>query len=250
MRPLIVPFAARPDIGEERWEQIVPPAWPSFLLHDQVCNANWHHLEEEFLAFQFYIIDEATDEVLGQANTIPFRWDGDPASLPDGVDGILPISIRQRADGSEPNTLCALQAIATEGNRGKGLAHLILDGMRDLGRRSGFGDLVAPVRPTLKHRYPLTPMKRYAAWTRDDGLPFDPWIRVHARLNGVILHVCPHSMTVRGTLAEWETWARMTFPETGSYIVPGALVPVEIDREQDVGLYTEPNLWMRHRLES
>jgi hypothetical protein len=28
--------------------------------------------------------------------------------------------------------------------------------------------------------------------------------------------------------------------------VPGALVPVRIDRERDVGTYVEPNVWMRH----
>jgi hypothetical protein len=115
-------------------------------------------------------------------------------------------------------------------------------------RRSGFGDLVAPVRPTLKHRYPLTSMERYLGWAREDGLPLDPWIRVHARLDGVILHVCSGSMTVTGTVAEWETWTGMAFPETGSYVVEGALVPVEIDRERDLGTYVEPNLWMRHRL--
>ena len=38
----------------------------------------------------------------------------------------------------------------------------------------------------------------------------------------------------------------MTFPETGAYVVPGALVPVEIDRERDEGLYVEPNVWMIH----
>ena len=32
----------------------------------------------------------------------------------------------------------------------------------------------------------------------------------------------------------------MTFPETGAYVVPGALVPVEIDHERDEGLYVEP----------
>jgi len=34
--------------------------------------------------------------------------------------------------------------------------------------------LVAPVRPTLRHRYPLTPIERYAEWRLGDGLLFDP----------------------------------------------------------------------------
>ena len=53
-------------------------------------------------------------------------------------------------------------------------------------------------------------------------------------------------MSVPGTVAEWEEWAGMAFPETGTYVVPGALAPVEADRERDEGLYVEPNVWMVH----
>ena len=42
--------------------------------------------------------------------------------------------------------------------------------------------------------------------------------------------------------------AEMEFPESGAYVVPGALVPVEIDREAYQGVYVEPNVWMQHRL--
>ena len=246
MRPKIVPFAQRPEINRERWNQIDP--WPAFLTNDDTCNTLWHHLEAEFVDCQFYILDEETDAVLCQANTIPFNWNGDPATLPDGVDEVLPLAVAQYDQGVAPNTLCALQAIVTEGNRGKGLASMLLDCMRDLGVRQGFGALVAPVRPTSKHLYPLIPMERYAAWTRDDGLPFDPWIRVHARVGGEILGVCPGSMHITASVADWQAWTGIEFPETGMYVVAGALVPVEIDRERDLGTYVEPNLWMRHLL--
>ena len=39
---------------------------------------------------------------------------------------------------------------------------------------------------------------------------------------------------------------RAGVPGGGSYVVDGALVPVEIDRERDRGSYREPNVWMRH----
>src|SRR2546430_2013824 len=90
----------------------------------------------------------------------------------------------------------------------------------DLYRRVPIG---APVRPTMKERYPLTPMDRYIRWTRQDGLPFDPWIRVHHRLGAAILAVAPHSLVVTGAVAEWEEWTGMAFPETGDYVVPGAV---------------------------
>ncbi|MEU4833452.1 hypothetical protein [Streptosporangium sp. NPDC023615] len=60
--------------------------------------------------------------------------------------------------------------------------------------------------------------------------------------------LCPaeRSMTVTGTVDEWRKWASMEFPDSGSYIVPGALAPVTVDRQADVGEYVEPNVWMRH----
>jgi hypothetical protein len=30
--------------------------------------------------------------------------------------------------------------------------------------------------------------------------------------------------------------------------VPGALQPIAIDREQNVGTYSDPNVWMRHKV--
>jgi hypothetical protein len=53
-------------------------------------------------------------------------------------------------------------------------------------------------------------------------------------------------MTVEGSVAEWESWTDMAFPESGTYVLPGALVPIEIDRDRDRGTYVEPNVWMLH----
>jgi hypothetical protein len=61
-----------------------------------------------------------------------------------------------------------------------------------------------------------------------------------------IVKVAPESTSAPGSVAEWEEWAQMAFPEAGAYVVPGALVPVEIDRERDEGLYVEPNVCMVH----
>lgn len=53
-------------------------------------------------------------------------------------------------------------------------------------------------------------------------------------------------MTIRGTIDEWESWTNMSFRTTSKYIVPGALIPVKIDIENNVGKYIEPNVWMYH----
>ena len=55
-------------------------------------------------------------------------------------------------------------------------------------------------------------------------------------------------MTIPGTVAQWEQWSGMVFPESGAYVVPGAFTPVDVDRKRDHGLYVEPNVWTVHRL--
>jgi uncharacterized membrane protein YdfJ with MMPL/SSD domain len=85
-----------------------------------------------------------------------------------------------------------------------------------------------------------------ALWKRDDGSPFDPWIRVHWRLGAEYLKLAPEALVVMGTVAEWEEWTAMSFPESGEYVIPGALQPITIDRERNTGRYVDPNVWMRH----
>jgi hypothetical protein len=51
---------------------------------------------------------------------------------------------------------------------------------------------------------------------------------------------------MQGRVREWERWTRMRFPASGRYVVPGALVPIAIDRRRDRGRYVEPNVWMLH----
>jgi hypothetical protein len=113
-------------------------------------------------------------------------------------------------------------------------------------RTEGFEWLIAPVRPNWKHRYPLTPIQRYASWVREDGQPLDPWLRVHTRAGGTIAAPIPESMRISGSVADWETWTGMAFPESGEYVFPDGQATVTIDREGDLGAYWEPNVWVVH----
>ena len=117
-----------------------------------------------------------------------------------------------------------------------------------IARQHGLDALVAPVRPTLKTAYPLAPMERYVHWTRTDGAPIDPWLRTHWRLGAVVVRVIPRALLIAGRVADWEDWTEMSFPDSGPYVVPGALQPVVIDRERDEGRYEDPNVWMLHSL--
>ena len=219
--------------------------WPEFLYHDPVLERLLGRVMSEYPEFQFYAWDDEQEVVVGVGMAVPASWDRDAASLPDGgLDAVVEARFAEGA--SVPNVLCALQILIAAERRGQGLSSRMIGRMAEIGHDHGLDTLIAPVRPTLKERYPLAPMERYIGWRRSDGAHFDPWLRTHERLGAEIAKVAPQSTSVPGSVAEWEEWTQMAFPEAGAYVVPGALVPVDIDRERDEGLYVEPNIWMVH----
>lgn len=243
--PVIVTAAKRPDVWA-RAEDLDSEVWPEYNRHGDVLNEYWGRLDEDFAEFQFVLYDEQADELLAQGHTIPFVWDRTARGLPVGIDGVVADAFRDRAEGRNVNALSALAIEIPPAHQRGGLSALMLAGMRDLAAAHHLEDLVAPLRPTWKERYPLVGIERYARWTREDGLPFDPWLRLHVRLGGEILGVEPRSLLITGTVAEWERWTGMGFPESGSYVFPHGLALLEVDREADLGSYWEPNVWVRH----
>jgi hypothetical protein len=69
---------------------------------------------------------------------------------------------------------------------------------------------------------------------------------VHERLGAEILAPAYESMRVEAPVSSWEEWTGQKFPEDGDYVVEGGLVPMRVD--SGVGVYVEPNVWMRHPL--
>jgi GNAT superfamily N-acetyltransferase len=185
---------------------------------------------------------------VAQGHTIPCRWDGTPDGLPAGIDGVLEQGIELARLEQRPNTLSALAIEILPDWQGRGLSETMIEAMAAIARKHRLRKLIAPVRPTWKERYPLTPIDRFAAWTREDGLPFDPWMRVHARLGGEIVKPEPRSLRITAPVADWEEWTGMRFPESGEYVFPRGLAPLTIDIGADVGSYWEPNVWMAHEM--
>jgi hypothetical protein len=232
----------RPDLLDRRAHLV--DTWPAFMLEDPVSHRCWELLYERFGALQHLLVDDATDAVVAEANCVPVNVD--VGALPDrGWDDVLE---RGTTADEVPTAVTAITIVIADDRRGEGLSTLCLERMRTGVAELGYHDLVAPVRPSWKTRYPLVGIDRYVEWRTPEGLPFDPWLRGHARAGAEIVRVCHESMTIPGSVGEWEEWAGMSFPDSGDYVVPGALTLVSIDRESDRGLYVEPNVWMRHTL--
>jgi hypothetical protein len=246
MTPQLRTLSDLPDL-EPALQPLLADGWPPFALASPLDRAYWERLVHEFADYQIVLVDDA-GRLLGAGHSVPFTWDGRPGELPAGWDQVFTQAMADADAARTPTAAAALGITISAEARGRGLSHLLLLGLRDAAGKHGLVDLVAPVRPSQKATYPLTPIERYLRWTTPDGRVFDPWLRVHVGLGGEVLSICAESMIIRGTVAEWEEWTGMRFPDSGLYVVPGALVPVEIDREADQGRYVEPNVWVRHRL--
>ena len=213
----------------------MPGLFPAFMGEDPVVSTFWPRLYEVFPDFQLWVVDGRT--TIGYACTVPVCWDGIPEQR--GLDWAL-----SSGQAGAPTTLCAVVAGVVPEYRGHGVSSVLLRRMAALGTAHGLDAMIAPVRPTWKERYPLTPIERYVLWRRDDGFHYDPWVRAHERVGGEVLSPAPRSMTITGSREQWEDWTGLQFPEDGDYVVPQALAPLRF--AGGVGTYVEPNVWLRH----
>ena len=242
----LVALSDRPDLAQPVWH--MADDWPAFMHHDPLGDALFAQLPDVFPEHQLAGLDP-DGRVVAKVNAVPFAWDGTDEDLPvDGWDGVLLRGFRDRRRGTPATAVSLLEARVDPALRGRGLSRVLLEAARAATVGLGYRDLFGPVRPTRKSLEPRTPMADYVARTREDGLPVDPWLRVHARLGARVVAVCPTSMTVAGTLAQWREWTGLPFDGEREVEVPGALVPVLVQPEHGTAAYVEPNVWMHHDL--
>lgn len=228
----------------------IGPTEHEFMQHDATGWLYTSALMEHWSDYALLVLDDGV--VVARGMSVPFSMPTDERpSLPDdGWDGVIRWAAEDQLARRPATMVAALEITVDTQRRGSGLSGIALNGLRDHCRAMGFPELVCPVRPTAKSEEPTTPMTDYVTRTRADGLPLDPWLRVHVRAGGEIVGVAPFSMTVTGSLEQWRDWTGITFSEDGEVVVPGGLVPVVVNRRQNLAVYVEPNVWVRHRLPS
>ncbi len=217
------------------------------MLHDSVAIKYWEALYEKFPEYQFILIEKESKKLVASANCLPLLWEKELNHLPaEGWDWAMTHGFSNLSKKVNPNFLCALSISVAPDFQGKGISNHLVKIMQTIAKNKKFVNLIAPVRPNYKCKYPLTPIENYIHWKNGDGFSFDPWIRVHEQLGGKIVKVCNKSMKITGSVGDWQRWTDMIFPETMEYVVPGALTPISICLESDVGTYIEPNVWIVH----
>ena len=247
-----VRFLARTVADEpnvrEAIDQADRSAFPEFMAHTDM-RPFWEAVYREFPEYQVVLCDGDTGRRVAHGNLVPFNWNGALDSLPASAAELVALALGQKQVGVRPTALSALQVVIDPGRQGQGLSKRMLLEMAGLASDRGYEHLFAPIRPNWKERYPLISLADYVTWNRDDGLPRDPWQRVHTRLGAVPAGIAPRWLTTTASVDEWARWTGLSFPGSGPYSVPGALTPVDIDVEQGIGTYVEPHLWMHYHLE-
>ncbi|MGW2816355.1 N-acetyltransferase [Streptomyces sp. NPDC001415] len=239
-------LAERPELAAQLYD--ISNNWPEFIARDLVGYTLLSRVPEEFP--QYCVVATEGDRLIARGYSVPFdaTLEG-REEMPDrGWDQVLTWAFDDLRRERPATTASALEITIDLDHLGRGLSHLMLAALRDAVQRQGLDVLVAPVRPTAKHLQPRVPMAEYMRQVRDDGLPADPWLRVHVRAGGTIEKAAAASMTVSGTPAEWHRWTGVPFDRDGEIEVPDALVPAHCDTRHDRVSYVEPNAWVRHGL--
>jgi len=221
--------------------------WPEFMQHDKTVEKYWLDLYTHFLKLQFALFENKT--LVGVANSICLNWSGKDAELPDyGLDWAMEKANVDHIKGLKPNLLVGVQILINPNYQSRGISYKMLGIMKEIARSNGLLKIALPVRPTLKSEFPLIEIGKYMTWKNKNGLPYDPWIRVHVKDGGKIVKSCPQSMTIEGSVSDWEKWTGKKFPDSGDYIIKHALVPIRMNISQDRGIYIEPNVWIIHEI--
>jgi GNAT superfamily N-acetyltransferase len=237
----LVRYAERPDLRARRFAELSGVTFPEFMHHNEPGNRYWGRLYTDFPDFQVALVEG--EELLAEAHAVPVPWDGTIEGLPSGWEEGF---VRAFESGEPATALMAIAISVAPSRQGQRLSGRMIETFKDNARAAGLEAVIAPVRPTLKERYPLIPIERYQEWRREDGTHFDPWLRIHEHVGGEIVAPAPESMTIAAPVETWEEWTGMRFPDEGTYIFPGGLAPLVVD--DGVGVHVEPNVWVLHRV--
>jgi hypothetical protein len=217
-------------------------AWPTFMQPSGLL-VNWGIVEHS----QHQLAFLAHDQIVARAAALPFSWDGNPDSLPiRGWDEVIERSVVDTFSGADLTTLCGLEISFATGHEGEDLSSTVLIALHDHASRAGFDRLIFPLHLRGKAQHPYTPMREYIDQRRPDGLPTDDWLRLHERIGGKIIGICPSAMSIIAPLREWRQWTQLPLAETGLIAVPGGTAPVFVNVEHDYAAYVEANVWVSY----
>ena len=235
-------FRTWPD---DQMEALFAEGFPDFITEDQAVKTYIGRVREYFPHLNVMLV-ENDDTPVATGWGVPIAWSGDVADLPMTFADLLGRAVEARDAGEETTTFVMCGAVVHPDKKGTGTASELIRALSNTGQLHGLTRTLAPLRPTRKHLYPLISITEYASWVREDGRAFDPWLRLHLRVGARVIALAPKAQTMTATVGEWEGWTGLSLPASGDYVIPLGMNVLHVDREADVGVYSEPNIWVQH----
>ncbi len=241
------PFLKR---GEET-ERLAKGAWPSYLssygdMEDPPPPTSLTEEEVENRFKRWGIRSVSNQRLVAYASAVLIPADCSSDDLPD--EG-WHFALNAQYSSESPTALGLLSATVDPDFRKLGFSSLLIKAAKIIARDENVKCIIVPVRPSQKSNFPDISIEEYLNKKTEDGFIFDPWLRTHVRLGGEILNICHQSVVAKGSVGQWQQWLNRTFGSSGDYLVPEGLVPLKIDLERNIGIYCEPNVWVRYQLE-
>jgi predicted N-acetyltransferase YhbS len=184
-------------------------------------------------------------KLLATIDACPLVWDGDKKHLPKGGWAEMVNLASAGFDGKNPEWVGVIGASIHPDHSQDGLSSKMLTELKKQALGLGYKGLVAPVRPIYRARSPQISLAQYVQLRLPDGEHFDPWVRVHERLNGKIIGYCHGSATFEGTREQWEKWLGMKLPEKGKILAPKTIGWLKLSDGK--GYLSEDSIWILHQ---
>ena len=229
---------------------IAQRVWPNYLASPSDIPEPSLTLEipiDEFMArYPAWGVRRKQDsQLVAYSNAVFVQCDLDSGELPE--EG-WQFAIQAGARQTKANCLCLVIANVDPSVQNQKLSYHLIEVAKAAALSAGLDTLIAPVRPSLKHAHPDMSIEEYVQLRQANGEHFDPWLRVHERSGGHILNICYRSTVVTATLKKWREWTGLAIAQSGRYSLQGGIAPLLADVDNNLGTYTEPNVWVRYRL--
>ena len=238
-------FDSLTQIQKDQYKKAISNAFPSIIGESQVIKNYWPKLEEYFPEYQLFLISDS-GELIGFMNMLPFQFGEELNQLPDrGWDWMFTKGIKDFDNKIKANYLGGLQVIVRRKYKSQGYSKIILNHVKQIVAKSKFSNLVIPIRPIFKHKFPMMSMSEYLSLKNGNEV-YDPWIRTHLNGGADVIKVCNESMIMKGDIKFWEAMFNRKIITSGQYELTGALSLITINIERDSGRYVEPNIWIKY----
>lgn len=186
-------------------------------------------------------------ELVGTADACPMHWDGRSETLPSGgwSEMVRGAHLWRQEPKERPQWAGAIGTSILPEAKGKGVALELLRSLKVEALANGYQGMAAPVRPVYRPRAPWCSIEEYAALRLPSGEHFDPWVRIHEEIGGVVEGTCSASARWLAPREDWEEWTGVGLPENGTFLLRDTIGPLEIKGGE--GLLREESIWLIHR---